>query len=140
MGMTMALTMVSMLYFGILLLFGSGAQLVEVFRSEGWKGRIWHVLIAVLYLIAGIIVVSNPALASATLTVLIASSLIAIGVLRLVIAIQMRGIQGWVWTLLGSVVTCGGSERDGVEVSGRRLACFQAAGGIGRSGNRCADR
>jgi uncharacterized membrane protein HdeD (DUF308 family) len=97
MGMTMALTMVSMLYFGILLLFGSGAQLVEVFRSEGWKGRIWHVLIAVLYLIAGIIVVSNPALASATLTVLIASSLIAIGVLRLVIAIQMRGIQGWVW-------------------------------------------
>lgn len=104
MGMTMALTMVSMLYFGILLMFGSGVQLVEVFRSEGWKGRIWHVLIAVLYLVAGITVVSNPALASATLTLFIAASLIAIGVLRLVIAIQMRGIPGWVWTLLGGVV------------------------------------
>ena len=104
-GMSTMLTIVSVLYFGILMLFGSGVQLVQAFRCGAWKGRLWHVLIAVLYLFAGVTMLANPALASVTLTLLIAWSLVAIGIMRLIIAIQMRGTDGWVWTLLGGVVT-----------------------------------
>jgi uncharacterized membrane protein HdeD (DUF308 family) len=104
-GMSTMLTIVSVLYFGVLMLFGSGAQFVQAARSEAWKGRLWHILIAIVYLVAGLIMLLKPALASVTLTLMIAWSLVAIGILRIIIAIQMRGISGWVWTLLGGVVT-----------------------------------
>ena len=61
-GMSTMLTIVSVLYFGFLMLFGSGAQFAQAFRSEAWKGRLWHILIAIVYLIAGLIMLFKPAL------------------------------------------------------------------------------
>ncbi len=104
-GMTALLTEVSVLYFGILLLIGSGIQFVQVFRGEGWKSRLWHLLIAFVYLAGGIAAITDPVIAGMTLTLLIAWALIVIGILRLFIAIQLRGTSGWVWTLLGGVVS-----------------------------------
>jgi uncharacterized membrane protein HdeD (DUF308 family) len=104
-GMSVTLSIVSMLYFGILMLFGSGVQLVQAFRSEAWRGRFGHVLIAVLYLFAGATMLADPELASVTLTLFIAWALVVIGGLRVSIAIQMRGTQGWMWTLIGGIVT-----------------------------------
>lgn len=104
-GMSTMLTIVSVLYFGVLMLFGCGAQFAQAIRSEAWKGRLWHILIAIVYLVAGLIMLLNPALASVTLTLMIAWSLVAIGILRIIIAIQMRGTSGWVWALLGGLVT-----------------------------------
>jgi uncharacterized membrane protein HdeD (DUF308 family) len=43
-------------------------------------------------------------LASATLTLMIAWCLVAIGVLRLLVGWQMRASKGWIWTLIGGVV------------------------------------
>jgi uncharacterized membrane protein HdeD (DUF308 family) len=103
-GMTATLTLVSMLYFGFLLLFGAGIQFVQAFKAHAWKGRLWHVLIAVLYLVAGIIALRDPMLASATLTLMIAWCLVAIGVLRLLVGWQMRASKGWIWTLIGGAV------------------------------------
>jgi uncharacterized membrane protein HdeD (DUF308 family) len=103
-GMTATLTLVSMLYFGFLLLLGAGIQFVQVFKAHAWKGRLWHVLIAALYLVAGIIALRDPMLASATLTLMIAWCLVAIGVLRLLVGWQMRASKGWIWTLIGGAV------------------------------------
>ena len=81
-GMSVTLSIVSMLYFGILMLFGSGVQLVQAFRSVAWRGRLGHVLIAVLYLFAGATMLTNPELASVTLTLFIAWALVVVGGLR----------------------------------------------------------
>ena len=104
-GMTVLLNEIVVLYIGVLLLFGAGVQLVQAFRGQGWKGRLWHVLIALAYLVAGAITIYDPVKVGITLTLLIAWALVFIGALRLVVAIQMRGNSGWVWVLLGGIVS-----------------------------------
>ena len=104
-GMTVLFNEIVVMYFGFLLLFGSGVQLMQAFRAEAWKGRVWHVLIALVYIVGGIIAVTEPVIAGMTLALLIAWTLIVVGVLRLVMALQMRGAAGWLWTLLGGVLS-----------------------------------
>ena len=104
-GMTVLFNELVVMYFGFLLLFGSGVQLMQAFRAEAWKGRVWHVLIALVYIVGGIIAVTEPVIAGMTLALLIAWTLIVIGVLRLFMALQMRGAAGWLWTLLGGVLS-----------------------------------
>ena len=103
--MTVLFNEIVVMYFGFLLLFGSGVQLMQAFRAEAWKGRFWHILIALMYIAGGIIAVTEPVVAGMTLALLIAWTLIVIGVLRLVMAFQMRGANGWLWTLLGGVLS-----------------------------------
>jgi len=102
-GMTFTLTVVSVMYIGILMLIASGVQIMDAFQCKGWKSVLWHVLIALLYLGAGIIIISDPIMASALMTLLIAGALIAIGVMRIIVAFQMRGISGWIWTLIAGI-------------------------------------
>jgi uncharacterized membrane protein HdeD (DUF308 family) len=104
-GMTVLFNEIVVMYFRFLLLFGSGVQLMQAFRAEAWKGRVWHVLIALVYIVGGIIAVTEPVIAGMTLALLIAWTLIVIGVLRLVMALQMRGAAGWLWTLLGGALS-----------------------------------
>ena len=104
-GMTFALTMASVLFFGVLILIGGGLQLFESFKCKGWKSMLWHVLIAVLYILVGIEIVTNPMAASAILTLLLAFGIIAVGIVRIVMAIQLRPLKGWIWPLLGWIVS-----------------------------------
>ena len=104
-GMTVLFNEIVVMYFGFLLLFGSGVQLMQAFRAEAWKGRVWHVLIALVYIVGGIIAITEPVIAGMTLALLIAWTLIVIGVLRLFMALQMRGANGWLWTLLGGILS-----------------------------------
>ena len=104
-GMTVLFNEIVVMYFGFLLLFGSGVQLMQAFRAEAWTGRVWHVLIALVYIVGGIIAVTEPVIAGMTLALLIAWTLIVIGVLRLFMGLQMRGANGWLWTLLGGVLS-----------------------------------
>ena len=104
-GMTVLFNEIVVMYVGFLLLFGSGVQLMQAFRAEAWKGRVWHVLIVLVYIVGGLIAVTEPVIAGMTLALLIAWTLIVIGILRLVMALQMRGAAGWLWTLLGGVLS-----------------------------------
>jgi uncharacterized membrane protein HdeD (DUF308 family) len=104
-GMTFAVTMASVLMFGILLLIGAGIQLVDAAKCKGWKGIILHVLIALLYFAAGISAIRDPLDASAMLTLLLAGALIIVGLARGIMAFQLRGFRNWIWPLLGGVVS-----------------------------------
>jgi uncharacterized membrane protein HdeD (DUF308 family) len=104
-GMTFTLTMVSVLFFGILILIGGVVQIIQSFKCRGWKSIIYHILIAVLYLLAGIFMVTNPAAASAVLTLLLAFALIAVGLVRIMVAFQHRGMKNWIWPFIGGILT-----------------------------------
>ncbi len=104
-GMTALFSEVVVMYFGFLLLFGSGVQLLQAFRAQAWKGRLSHILIALVYLAGGVVAVTEPAVAGITLALLMAWVFIAIGALRLAMAWQMRGTAGWLWILLGGVLS-----------------------------------
>lgn len=104
--MTFALTLVSVLFFGILILGAGVLQLVHALTCKGWKSVLWHVLIALLYVAAGVDIILDPARASMVLTLLLAGILIAVGVLRIIMAIQHRSVAaGWFWPLLSGLVS-----------------------------------
>jgi uncharacterized membrane protein HdeD (DUF308 family) len=104
-GMTFALTMASVLFFGVLILIDGGLQFFQAFKCKGWKGMIWHIIIALLYVVAGIVIVKNPLAASAVLTLVLAWTIIAVGVARSVMAFQHRGMGGWGWSLFGGIIS-----------------------------------
>lgn len=104
-GMTFGLTLASVLLFGILLIVGGIFQLVDAFKCQGWKSTVWHVLIALLYIAGGVLIIFDPILASATLTLTLAGVLIAVGVMRTIMAFQHRGQSGWGWLLFSSIVS-----------------------------------
>ncbi|HET9539825.1 MAG TPA: DUF308 domain-containing protein [Candidatus Limnocylindria bacterium] len=104
-GMTWMLTLVSVVYFGVLLIVIGVAQLLQTFKAAGWRSTFLQLLIGLLYLAAGIMVVSRPLLASLTLTWALGFALIVVGVMRIVVGVQHRGTSGWGADLVGGIIT-----------------------------------
>lgn len=104
-GMLFAVTMASVIFFGVLLLLGGGAQFVDAFKCKGWKSIVWHVLMAVLYVVAGVAVIADPVLASAVFTLILAGTIAGAGIVRVIMALQHRDSKGWVWLLASGIVS-----------------------------------
>jgi uncharacterized membrane protein HdeD (DUF308 family) len=102
-GMTIWLTLASVFIFGIFLLIGGGVQIFQTFKCKGWKSILWHALIAVLYVLIGLNIMADPLAASTLFTLLLAGALMGIGVVRLIIAFQLRGHKNWFWPLIGGI-------------------------------------
>lgn len=104
-GMSMALTVVGVLYFGVLLLIGGGVQLWQSLKCKGWQSMTWHVVISLVYLVAGALVVYDPVGAAIGLTLVIAIALLVTGTTRLAMAFQLKPARAWVWTLLSGIMS-----------------------------------
>lgn len=102
-SMEATMTVATMLYVGILALFAGVGVLVGAFRAEGWKNKLWHVFIGLLYLAAGLVMITNPEASAVWMTLFMAAFLIVIGVTRLFVGFSMRGIEGWGWTVAAGV-------------------------------------
>ncbi len=103
--MTFAYTLATVWAFGMLILAAGIFQLINTYLCKGWKSVLWHVLIALLYVAAGGVIALDPLLASSFLTLVLAGILIAVGVSRIVIGIQLRPADGWYWPLLSGLVS-----------------------------------
>jgi len=103
--MSFAVTLATVIMFGALLMVGGVFQLLNAFQLKGWKSVLWHVLIALLYIAAGIVIFTDPVFASLSLTIALAWILIAVGLLRILMAIQLRPASGWVWPLVSGVIS-----------------------------------
>ena len=103
-GATFALTAVTIKFFGYLILIGGVFQLVDAFRHKGWS-LVSNLLIALLYMAVGFFMIKDTMLAAATLTLFIAWSLIVIGIMRLIVAFKIKGVPGWVWTLISGIAS-----------------------------------
>ena len=109
------LTIVSVVLFGALLAMAAVLQLLEGLRAKGWRARWPHLALALLYAAGGVIMLVDPVDASVALTFVLAVLLVAVGVLRIVFALQLRPAKGWGWplaagiasTLLGALILVG---------------------------------
>jgi uncharacterized membrane protein HdeD (DUF308 family) len=102
-GMTFWLTLATVFIFGIFLLIAGVLQLVQAVKCRGWRSVLWHVVIGILYVIAGLDIIDDPLRASALLTLLLGAVLIGIGIVRIVMALQWRGFKNWFWPLIGGI-------------------------------------
>jgi len=99
-GVLVGLTVFSMIFFGVLLIFGGISHVIDSMKYKKWKGAVWQVIIAILYFIAGGIIIYDPLLASTIITALLAIVLIILGTARIIMAIVLRDVKGWGWVLL----------------------------------------
>ena len=102
-GMVVGLTLVSVLFLGVILIIAGVAQIIDVFKSSQWRGVLWHAFIAVLYIIGGGLVIYDPFLASSLITALLAAVLIIIGITRFMMAIVLRHTKEWGWLLFAGL-------------------------------------
>jgi uncharacterized membrane protein HdeD (DUF308 family) len=104
-GMTFMLTELSLVFFGALLAVGGVFQILDALKCRGWKSILWHVLIALLYIGAGIVTMLHPVLVGVSLTLVIAWILIAVGIVRAFMAFQIKPAAGWYWPLISRLVS-----------------------------------
>ena len=90
---------------GVLLLFSGAAQLLIVFRAGSFGEGLLLVALAILSLVAGVYMVSQPLSALATLTFFLAGYFIATGVIEAISAFAARPMQGWGWLFFGGIVS-----------------------------------
>lgn len=85
-------TVISAFLIGILLLVAGAAEVFQAFSAQYWRGFFLRLLVGGLYCIAGLMLVTDPARASVTLTLVFALALIASGAVRIV-----QAVQYWDW-------------------------------------------
>ncbi|MGC1181621.1 HdeD family acid-resistance protein [Legionella sp.] len=89
-GMDIALTIVSMYFFAALLMISGISHFADAFRYKQWKGAVWQIFVAILYLIATAIILYDPLLASTVITALLAWTLIILGTTRIAMAWSLK--------------------------------------------------
>ena len=97
--MSGALSIASAIWFGAMVLVAG------IVRHGGWRSRILHGLIGLLYIAVGIITFSNPLAATASLTLFVGAALFATGILRIVIAVQTRPNASWSMILVSGLLS-----------------------------------
>lgn len=90
---------------GWMAIFNGGAQLFYAFSAHEAKHRWWEVILAILYIIAGIYLLMHPLGGLLALTLLIGSFLIIYGIFAIIFAFRMKPAGGWGWVLFDGVIT-----------------------------------
>jgi uncharacterized membrane protein HdeD (DUF308 family) len=89
---------------GWLLIFGGAAHAAGAFG--GRAGRVvWHLLIATIYIIGGVYLLTHPLLGLGALTLYLAVILVAEAMLEVIAYFTTRGERGSEWRLINAVVT-----------------------------------
>ena len=104
-GASALLSVASAIWFGAMIFVGGIVLLVDAFRHQGWKSRIMHLLIGLLYIAVGALTFVNPLVATASLTLLAGCALVATGVLRIFVAFQNRELPHWIWILVSGLLS-----------------------------------
>lgn len=80
------------------------SYLVGAFTVGGFGKTLTRILMAVFYFLAGLYIVSRPGMGLAVLTLVIAVAFIAEGVLKLVVARDLKGLPGRRWVIMSGIV------------------------------------
>jgi uncharacterized membrane protein HdeD (DUF308 family) len=96
---------VSINILGIFLVAGGILQGAHALKSTGWKSVSVQLLIAALYIAAGIYTWAFPIPALEVITLWLAAIFFVTGFLRLISAFQHRHFQEWFWLVLSSAIS-----------------------------------
>ena len=87
------------------ILFAGLSHLVFAFHSRGVGSVLWQILLAVLYVVAGIYLLIHPVLGVVSLTLVLAVFLVLEGIVEIALYFGLRGVQHSGWVLLDGIIT-----------------------------------
>lgn len=90
---------------GAFLIFGGVVQFAHALKSKGWRSVGIQVVLAVLYIAAGVYTWAFPIPALEAITLWLAAIFFVTGFLRLISAFQHRHFREWFWLVLSSAIS-----------------------------------
>jgi uncharacterized membrane protein HdeD (DUF308 family) len=93
------------MFFGAALTVAGVAHVAHAFSAPGWRGALGELLLAAVSLVAGLVMLVNPILTLATLTLLLVSYFVVEGLVLLYFAWSLRSESGWVWSAASGAVS-----------------------------------
>ncbi len=98
-------TIVSVYFVATTMVIAGAAEVSLGLRSKSQRRRWTWVVLGALYIGAGLFAFFNPLVAAGVLTLLLGTSLVGVGIVRLLLALQMRSNRRWWWVALSAAVT-----------------------------------
>jgi uncharacterized membrane protein HdeD (DUF308 family) len=90
---------------GWILVIGGVAEGIHAFMAQGWRGFLFELLSAILYLVVGVLLLVNPVGGAWALTVVLAVFLNVEGNHKNVKALRARDHGGWGWLLASGILS-----------------------------------
>ena len=103
-GSAFITTLATVFLFGLLIAAGGIAQVVHAFWTPEWKGFFVQLLIGILSAVVGWLMVTNPLTGAVSLTLLLATLFIAIGLFRISTSL-FTSVEHWGWLLFAGIVS-----------------------------------
>jgi len=92
-------------FVGVLMTFAGVLRIWFGLKCQGWGGTLMALVLGVLTTAAGVLMVTRPLLGLATITLFLAAYFLLAGISEIVLAFELKGNSGWIWTLFGGVVS-----------------------------------
>jgi uncharacterized membrane protein HdeD (DUF308 family) len=104
-GSVVTATVVSVLFVGVMMIVVGVAEVINAWQVKTWGKFLLWALLGILYIVAGFLTFENPLLAAALLTLLLGITLIASGLMRIILAFSVKSETPWGWVVLSGLVT-----------------------------------
>jgi uncharacterized membrane protein HdeD (DUF308 family) len=104
-GSVVMATVASVFVVGVMMIIAGVAEVISAFQIKSWGKFLLWVLLGALYIVAGFVTFTNPLLAAALLTLILGASLVASGIMRIILAFNMKQETPWIWVVLSGVIT-----------------------------------
>jgi len=104
-GSVMTATVASVLVVGFMMMAGGVGEIVHAFAVKTWGRFFLWLALGLLYLLGGISVIMNPLLAASFLTLMLGGALLASGIIRIVLAFQMKEGSSWLMVALSGAIS-----------------------------------
>jgi uncharacterized membrane protein HdeD (DUF308 family) len=102
-GRSMSATLISMVFFGWLLLLAAGIEVAQAVMVGRWAGFFYHLVAAILFGVVGSLMITRPVISAEVLTVLMAMFFLVGGLFQLVASLSI-GLPGWGWQAFDGVI------------------------------------
>jgi uncharacterized membrane protein HdeD (DUF308 family) len=101
---SVAATVVSMLFFGWLLVLAAGFEIGEAIMVGKWVGMYHHWLAAILFGILGVLIIWRPVVTAEVLTLMMGALFLVAGLFQL-ITLFIVSVSDWGWHAVNAVIT-----------------------------------
>jgi len=97
-------TVVSMLFFGWLLVLASALEIAQAVMVGHWAGFFQHLLAAILFGVAGLLLVTRPVISAEVLTIFMAMFFLVGGLFQIAGSVALA-LPGWGWQAADGLIT-----------------------------------
>jgi uncharacterized membrane protein HdeD (DUF308 family) len=104
-GSVVFATVVTVFVVGIMMLIAGVAEVINALQIKTWGKFLVWLLVGLLYIVAGFATFENPLLTAAFLTLLLGVALIASGIMRIFLGLNMRQGTPWIWVVFSGAIT-----------------------------------